>query len=90
MLDQAGDDLKRQLEEKNVNLLSLDVSTSGDQRDDQPGLQRSPTASASRPARRPRPAPPRVRTGDTGVVEAPAAAETTLVLPNGVLVDVLA
>ena len=35
MLASAGDDLRRQLEDKNVNLLSLDVSTS-DQRQDQP------------------------------------------------------
>ena len=38
MLAQAGDDLRRQLEERDVNLLSLDVSTSSDQRNDRPGF----------------------------------------------------
>ena len=32
MLTQASDDLRRQLADRNVNLLSLDVSTSSDQR----------------------------------------------------------
>jgi hypothetical protein len=92
LLDQAGDDLKRSLEEKNVNLLSLEVSTStGDQRNDQPGFtafaegfgeQTGP--GGTRGARRLR------STDDTGVVETAGPAETNLVLPNGVLVDVLA
>ena len=36
MLASAGDDLRRQLEDKNVNLLSLDVSTSSEQAATQP------------------------------------------------------
>ena len=89
MLDQAGDDLKRSLAEKGVDLLSLEVSTSsGDQREDQAGFaafaegfgeQTGPGRS-----RRARSA------ADTGLVDAAAPAETNLVLPNGVLVDVLA
>ena len=90
MLASAGDDLKRQLEDKNVTLLSLDVSTS-DQRQDQPAGfstdgfgddrykpgfgQNSRRSSANESAL---------------LMDAPATAETTLVLPDGVHVDVLA
>jgi flagellar hook-length control protein FliK len=90
MLASAGDDLKRQLEDKNVNLLSLDVSTS-DQRQDQPAGfstdgfgddryrpgfgQNARRSSADESAL---------------LMDAPASAETTLVLPDGVHVDVLA
>jgi flagellar hook-length control protein FliK len=90
MLASAGDDLKRQLEDKNVTLLSLDVSTS-DQRQDQPAGfssdgfgddryrpgfgQNTRRSSANESAL---------------LMDAPASAETTLVLPDGVHVDVLA
>ena len=89
MLTQAGDDLRRQLTERDVTLLSLDVSTSSEQRhentaggfgafgDDnhRPGFGSSQRNGVS----------------DAETVDAaPAAAETTLVLPDGVLVDVLA
>ena len=87
MLSQASEDLRRQLAERDVTLLSLDVSTSSDQRhentaggfgafgDDnyRPGFGSSQRGSTAEPAD-----------------AAPAAAETTLVLPDGVLVDVLA
>jgi flagellar hook-length control protein FliK len=89
MLASAGDDLKRQLEDKNVNLLSLDVSTS-DQRSEQgagfstddfgddryrPGHSNMSRSSANESAL---------------LMDAPAAADTVLVLPDGVHVDVLA
>ncbi|WP_028064544.1 flagellar hook-length control protein FliK [Solirubrobacter soli] len=90
MLASAGDDLKRQLEDKNVNLLSLDVSTS-DQRQEQaarfaadggwgddryrPGHSNMSRSSANESAL---------------LMDAPAAADTVLVLPDGVHVDVLA
>lgn len=87
MLTQASDDLRRQLAERDVTLLSLDVSTSGEQRHDntaaggfgafddfsRPSFGSSPQPSAAEP-----------------VDAAPAPAETTLVLADGVLVDVLA
>ena len=89
MLMQASEDLRRQLAERDVTLLSLDVSTSSEQRhenaaggfgafgDDnyRPGFGSSQ------------------RNGGTTAETAdavPAGAETTLVLPDGVLVDVLA
>jgi flagellar hook-length control protein FliK len=89
MLTQAGDDLRRQLAERDVTLLSLDVSTSSEQRhentaggfgafgDDnyRPGFGSSQRTGGS--------------TAETADA-APAGAETTLVLPDGVLVDVLA
>jgi flagellar hook-length control protein FliK len=90
MLSSAGDDLKRQLEDKHVNLLSLDVSTS-DKRQDQPagfstdgfgddryGPGRGQNASRSGAHE------------SALLMDAPAAADTTLVLPDGVHVDVLA
>jgi flagellar hook-length control protein FliK len=89
MLASAGDDLKRQLEDKNVNLLSLDVSTS-DQRQEhaasfsadgfgddryRPGRSNMNGSSANESAL---------------LMETPADADTVLVLPDGVHVDVLA
>jgi flagellar hook-length control protein FliK len=88
MLTQAGEDLRRQLADRDVNLLSLDVSTSSEQRhentaggfgafgDDnyRPGFGSSQRANGP----------------TTAEPAAPAPAETTLVLPDGVLVDVLA
>ena len=87
MLSHDADDLRRSLEARDVNLLSLDVSTSSEQ-------QRQAAAGAgangfgesdrSNGSRR------NGSNGDPEVASAPAAAETTLVLPNGVLCDVLA
>jgi hypothetical protein len=64
-----------------VNLLSLEVSTSGDQRrGDQPGQTSDPDAPAGGSA-----------SGEAGeAAPAPAAAPTVLELPGGLLVDVLA
>jgi flagellar hook-length control protein FliK len=82
LLSQAGDDLRRSLEARDVNLLSLEVSTSGDQRrGDQPGQTSDPDAPTGAPA----------TTGDAEeAAPAPAAAPTVLELPGGLLVDVLA
>jgi flagellar hook-length control protein FliK len=89
MLSQAGDDLRKQLADQNVNLLSLDVSTSGDQQQ-QGAAQFGADAGADNGYRgsssRLRP----VGLAATDGVAAPAPAESTLLLPTGVLVDVLA
>ena len=88
MLTQASEDLRRHLADRDVTLLSLDVSTSSEQRQEntaggfgafgddsyRPGFGSSRRTGGS--------------TAET--VDAPAPAETTLVLPDGVLVDVLA
>jgi len=90
MLSQAGDDLRRQLADQNVNLLSLDVSTSGEQQ--QSAAQLAADAGAG-DGYRSGSAGRSSRTGtslDTDDAVAPAAAESTLLLPTGVLVDVLA
>ena len=70
-----------------MNLLSLDVSTSGDQRDDQPSF-----ADGFGDDHRPGGYPSDYRgpREDTVLMESPAAADTVLVLPDGVHVDVLA
>jgi hypothetical protein len=85
MLAQAGDDLRRSLEARDVNLISLEVSTSGEERretaagtftGDGAGSETSPSPS------------------DAGTAESAADADltlpTTLELPDGLLVDVLA
>jgi flagellar hook-length control protein FliK len=91
MLSQAGDDLRRQLADQNVNLLSLDVSTSGEQQQGAAQFAADAGAdhgyrsgSASRAGHRAADA------GDTAEAIAPAGNESTLLLPTGVLVDVLA
>jgi hypothetical protein len=88
MLSQAGEDLKRQLEARDVNLLSLDVSTSGDQRDHQPGFSADGFGDDHRPGGYP--SSYRGRSEDAVLMESPVAADTVLVLPDGVHVDVLA
>jgi hypothetical protein len=85
-LQQASDDLRRQLEARDVNLLSLDVSTSNGDDGRQAGFGadagRGGSASGT---------PNRGRYGLSDPdAPAEAPAETTLVLPDGVLVDVLA
>jgi flagellar hook-length control protein FliK len=88
MLASAGDDLKRQLEDKNVNLLSLDVSTS-DKRKDQPAGFSTDGFGEDRYGRGQNQT--RSSANESALLmEAPASAETTLVLPDGVHVDVLA
>jgi flagellar hook-length control protein FliK len=86
-LVQAGDDLRKQLEAKDVNLLSLDVSTS-DGGKQQSGFSLGGDATGGDSARS-----QRTRYGRASDA-AEAAEETdatqTLVLPDGVHVDVLA
>jgi flagellar hook-length control protein FliK len=85
LLAQAGDDLRRSLEARDVNLLSLEVSTSSDQRQgERPGQTPDPDAATGAAGAR----------GDSSGEEAPEAAEPATVsileLPGGLLVDVLA
>jgi flagellar hook-length control protein FliK len=82
-LTQAGDDLRRQLEARGVTLLSLDVSTSDDERRQAPafGGDAAGQGSGSNGAR---------AGAQAEAAPAAAPAETTLVLPDGLLVDVLA
>ena len=89
MLASAGDDLKRQLEDKNVNLLSLDVSTSG-QRQDQPAGFNTDGFGDDR--YRPGSSNMSRSSGNESalLMETPEGADTVLVLPDGVHVDVLA
>jgi flagellar hook-length control protein FliK len=88
LLAQAGDDLRRSLEARDVHLLSLEVSTSGDQQrqGERPGQTSDPDAPA---------APGRVSGEAEGddAVEAPVGVGgvgSMLELPGGLLVDVLA
>ncbi len=88
MLAQAGDDLRRQLEARDVTLLSLDVATSGDQR-------REAAAGGGADGFGPEGSrDDRASTGGRSTGEAASTgaepAETTIVLPGGLLVDVLA
>jgi flagellar hook-length control protein FliK len=87
MLSSASEDLRRSLEERDVTLLSLDVSTSGDRNREAPaeftdafGESYRPGGSNSRGG----------SSDESGLMDSPALAETTLVLPDGVHVDVLA
>jgi flagellar hook-length control protein FliK len=89
LLSQAGDDLKRQLADNDVKLLSLDVSTSGEERRDTPAGgaaggfgDRDDSGRPSHSFRDER--------GSTAAPTDPEPAETTLALPGGLLVDVLA
>jgi flagellar hook-length control protein FliK len=85
LLAQAGDDLRRALEARDVTLISLEVSTSGDQQHqsargewtdgDDAGLSSSPNRTA--------------RDAD-GDAEPVPTTQTVIELPGGLLVDVLA
>jgi flagellar hook-length control protein FliK len=84
LLHQAGDDLRRSLEQRDVNLLSLEVSTSGEERRGaQPGAWETQQDDARAAA-----------SGEPGAdgdaADAPAPVTQTLELPGGLLVDVLA
>jgi hypothetical protein len=80
VLTQAGDDLRRSLEARDVTLLSLEVSISSEQRrGTQPGHTPDPDASDG-------PAP--TTDGGSAVTDA-APAVGVLELPGGLLVDVL-
>ena len=90
LLTQAADDLRRDLADRNVNLLSLDVSTQQQyQEQQQAGSKQADIFGDNHN-------PGGVRNlrvgpqGDAGLTETAAPADTSLVLPNGVHVDVLA
>ena len=90
LLTQAADDLRRDLADRNVNLLSLDVSTQQQyQEQQQAGSKQADIFGDNH-------TPGGVQNlrvgpqGDAGLTETAASAETSLVLPNGVHVDVLA
>ncbi len=85
MLSSASEDLRRSLEDRNVTLLSLDVSTSGDHNRDQPAQFTDAFGESYRPG-----GPIGSHREVPGLTDSPALAETTLVLPDGVHVDVLA
>jgi flagellar hook-length control protein FliK len=88
LLQSAAADLRRDLEARDVNLLSLDVST---QQDQQQGNQQAAFTDEFGDARSFGLGGRRSGSStDESLTEIPASAETTLVLPNGVLVDVLA
>jgi flagellar hook-length control protein FliK len=84
LLSQAGDELRRNLEQRDVNLLSLEVSTTADDRRDAPKGQTARDADLFRTSVAPR--------GDRAEAEEPAPVQTPirLELPGGLLVDVLA
>jgi flagellar hook-length control protein FliK len=83
LLAQAGDDLRRSLEARDVNLLSLEVSTSSDQRrGEQPGQTHDPDAVIGARA-----ASAGAEPDEAPVAPAPVS---VLELPGGLLVDVLA
>jgi flagellar hook-length control protein FliK len=88
LLNQAADDLRRGLAERDVNLLSLDVTTQQDYQQQQASGKQADIFGDQLPGG------PQIRRvglhGDAGLTESPVAADTTLVLPNGVHVDVLA
>ena len=90
MLQSAAADLRRDLEARDVNLLSLDVSTSSEQQQQNPQAQAGAFTDEFGNAQTYGLGRRNSRNGDAGLTEAAVPAETTLVLPNGVLVDVLA
>jgi flagellar hook-length control protein FliK len=81
LLQHAGAELRRSLETQGLTLLRLDIGASGEQDRRAPGEQRGFGDPSGRAAG-----------ADPGLAEeiASAPAETTLTLPNGALIDVLA
>jgi flagellar hook-length control protein FliK len=87
LLQQAGDDLRRSLADNNVELLSLDVSTSDQERRDASaasgGFEQSGRDGLGRPQHD--------RGAETGTdLPTSPTQESVIELPDGVLVDVLA
>ena len=84
LLAQATDDLRRALEARDVNLVSLEVSTSADQRERESARGRDGLSDPFAPAARGRSAGP-------AADEAPTPTSSSVIeLPGGLLVDVLA
>jgi flagellar hook-length control protein FliK len=84
LLSQAGDELRRNLEQRDVNLLSLEVSTSADHHRDAPKGQHGPEADDFSSSVSPRGERAEESAADT------TTTTSTLELPGGLLVDVLA
>jgi len=89
LLTQASDDLRRDLADRDVNLLSLDVSTQQQFKDQQAGQTQADIFGDDYQPGGARSLRVGLQ-GDAGLTESAAPADTSLVLPNGVLVDVLA
>jgi flagellar hook-length control protein FliK len=84
VLQQAGSELRRSLEQQGITLLNLDIGQSGDQRS---------LGGASGDAREGRydgRGNTQARSGGTVAADDDISTETTVRLPNGALVDVLA
>jgi hypothetical protein len=86
LLAQAGDDLRRALEARDVTLVSLEVSTTADQQ------QRESARGEWSDSRDSDPTSPRRAAGDDtdGDTEQAPSTQTVIELPGGLLVDVLA
>jgi flagellar hook-length control protein FliK len=83
VLQQAGADLRRQLEAQGIDLLRLDISHSGAE---QPGAGQAESRDADPDARKGAGA----ATGDADIDPTDSTQQSTIELPDGVLVDVLA
>jgi hypothetical protein len=82
LLAQAGDDLRRALEARDVTLISLEVSTSGDQHERRSARGEWNDSDPTSPGR---------AAGDAdGDAEPVPTTQTVIELPGGLLVDVLA
>jgi flagellar hook-length control protein FliK len=81
LLAQAADDLRRSLERHDVTLLQLDVSTAGDDRFQSAGHSAAEVAAH---------APRGAAEADADIASDDPSPETTVQLPSGLLVDVLA
>ncbi len=84
VLQQAGSELRRSLEQQGITLLNLDIGQSGDDR----SLGRS--SDGAREGRYEGGGNAHTRSGGTVAAEDATSTETTVRLPNGALIDVLA
>jgi flagellar hook-length control protein FliK len=90
LLHQAGADLRRSLEASGVNLLSLDVSAHGEDRSSAAAAGFEAHAQARREALGQHNGRRRDRAAEAPEIDPSLSIETTIRLPSGVLVDVLA
>jgi flagellar hook-length control protein FliK len=84
VLQQAGSELRRSLEQQGITLLNLDIGQSGDDR----SLGRS--SDGAREGGYEERGDAQTRSGGTVAAEDATSTETTVQLPNGALIDVLA
>jgi flagellar hook-length control protein FliK len=82
VLRHAGEELRRSLESQGINLVRFDVGTAGGQQERRSAFGQEPGSDSNG----------RTPTDSTEETDSPAdtTQETTVQLPNGVLVDVLA